>query len=102
MPTLQISDKTKCGIWVFFTFSSVCLLGISMVLINSVEDNLRKIMMYCGISGSGLFILSMGACYVNPMNRILFKDNEANAQQQLLNETTDEQISVVIVDNNNV
>jgi hypothetical protein len=71
-----------------------------MVLANSVEDNLRKIMMYCGISGSGLFILSMGACYVNPMNRILFKNNEPNVEQ-LLDEKSDEAISVAIVDNNN-
>jgi hypothetical protein len=100
MLTLQVLDKTKCSIWVFCTFSSVCLLGTSIVLANSVESDLQKVMMYCGIAGSGLFVLSMGACYVNPMNRILFKNNEPNVEQ-LLDEKSDEEISVAIVDNNN-
>lgn len=98
MPTLEVSDNIKCSIWVFFTFSSVCLLGTSLVLENSYEY--KNVMLYCGISGSGLFVLSMVACYINPINRILFKNNEINVQQQqLLDEKTDEQNSVVIVDN---
>jgi hypothetical protein len=83
MPTLQSSDNIKCGIWSFFTFTSVCLLGTSLILANSVESDLQKTMMYCGIAGSGLFVLSMGACYINPINRILFNNNEVNKQQLL-------------------
>ena len=99
MPTLQSSDNIKCCIWSFLTFSSVCLLGTSIVLANSMTPDLQKVMMYCGISGSGLFVLSMGACYVNPMNRILFKNNEDNVNQQLLHEKPVENNSVVIHDN---
>jgi hypothetical protein len=82
MPTLQSSDNIKCSIWSFVTFTSVCLLGTSLVLANSVESDLQKTMMYCGIAGSGLFVLSMGACYINPMNRILF-NNDVSVQQLL-------------------
>ena len=98
MPTLQTSDNIKCSIWSFFTFTSVCLLGTSIVLANSVTPDLQKTMMYCGIAGSGLFVLSMGACYINPMNRILFK-NDVSVQQQLLDtktETKDTLENVVI------
>jgi len=100
MSTLQSTDNIKCSIWVFFTFSSVSLLGTSLVLANSVEPELQKVMMYCGIAGSGLFVLSMGACCINPMNRILFKNNEVNGQQQtLLTVKDDKKISVDIDDN---
>jgi hypothetical protein len=101
MPTLQTSDNIKCSIWSFFTFTSVCLLGTSIVLANSVTPDLQKTMMYCGIAGSGLFVLSMVACCINPMNRILFKNNEMNIQrQQILNDNsrTVEETVVVVAD----
>jgi len=95
MSTLQVSDNIKCSIWGFITFSSVSLLGTTIVLANSVQTELQKVMMYCGITGGGLFILSMGACYINPMNRILFKKDKVNAEK-LLNENKDEKTSIVV------
>jgi len=84
-----MSREQIVKMWVVLMFISICLLGISLVMCNSVPNTTYySIMKFSGISGAILFILSsFSACYLEPLKTSLCNKDESIIDSQSINDS---------------
>jgi len=85
MPLL--TDHQLRTLWICSLTTSIGLLGVAMILSNSIKPYLKKTLFYCGIIGCGLFILTMLLlCCNNRLKHLICGDDRRFENEQRIHD----------------
>jgi hypothetical protein len=77
-----LTDHQLRTLWICSLTISIGLLGVAMILSNSIKPYLKETLFYCGIIGCGLFILTMLLLCCNNRLKYLICGNEIRFENE--------------------